>query len=124
MNNRFVDANKIASWYINNNKLIEEDIENRNYKRLMTIMAYSQIEALERLGRPMYRNQLSRDGIVVSISNLIPSAGIDHKDIPRDIVEILESLNMRYGLVSTSELDKIHLELLDRFYDRGGLKNI
>ena len=124
MNNRFVDANKIASWYINNNKLIEEDIKNRNYKRLMTIMAYSQIEALERLGRPMYGNQLSRDGIVVSISNLVPSAGIDHKDIPRDTVEILESLNMRYGLVSTSELDKIHLELLDRFYDRGGLKNI
>ena len=122
MSLEYIDVNKIGSWYINNNKKIREDLTKNKYKRLMTIMAYSQIESLERFNSHLYENRLRRDGIVVSIANFLPDGRINYRTIPDRYLSLLESVNNKYGFLSDSEIDKVHLDLLEMFHNPGGLK--
>lgn len=117
-----IDVNIIGSWYINNNDKIREEVKNSNYKRMMTIMGYSQIEHMRRKDKKMYDNRLGRDGIIVSVSNFIPNGNLAHDDIDKDILDTLEYVNSHYGGLSSQAIDKVHLDLLAMFNDPGELR--
>lgn len=116
------DANKMGSWYMNKNEILRKEVEGANYKRLMTLMGYSQVEHRKRLGEKLYENSLRRDGIVVSVANFIPSLGVDYSSLDSESIETLDLVNKKYGQLDGEGIDRVHLDLLDLFHDPGPLK--
>ena len=116
------DVNKIGSWYIENNDKLKKEVSGGNYKRMLTLMGYTQIESIKRKNKKMYSNRLRRDGIIISVSNFIPNPGLDNSDLDEEIVEILDYVNDKYGKLDSEGIDKVHLKLLNMFDDPGELK--
>lgn len=87
-------------------------------------MGYTQVEYLKKYNKNAYENKLRRDGIIVSVTNLIPNGEINFIDIDENLLNILEYVNENYGKLNNDGIDDIHRELLNMFDDPGELKKI
>lgn len=122
MKSKKADVNKIASFFINKDEKVALDVENSSYKRLMTFMAYAQLNYIKKYKCLLFDNSLRRDGIVVSITNLIPDKSKDYLDLDKEVLDFLELEKQRNISYTKIDIDRIHKSLLDEFYNPGELK--